>query len=478
MPITFRIPTPLRSLTAGRDEVPVEATTVRVAIDQLEEKCHGMKSRICDAKGELRRFINLYLNEEDVRALDGLGSSVKSGDTISIIPAIAGGADFRDMLAEARRKFGEIAPEAVQNKRAIGEQFVLVDVRESDEVRQGFIPGAVHVPRGFLEMRIDAAVPDRKTPVVLYCAGGNRSLLAAETLAALGYQNVESMAGGFGQWQREGRKIEKPVVLSDSDRRRYSRHLLIPEVGEKGQAKFLASKVLMIGVGGLGSPAAFYLAAAGIGTLGLVDFDVVDESNLQRQILHNTQSIGTSKIASATKTLKEFNPGVKVIPFEERLTSENIDRIVQDFDLVVDGSDNFPTRYLVNDACVKHKKPCVHGSVYRFEGQVTVFDPAHGGPCYRCLYPAPPPPDLAPSCAEAGVLGVLPGVIGLLQAVETVKVIGGFGKPLVGKLLSYDALESKFREFKLRRDPECAYCGENKSFPGYIDYESFCANPL
>jgi molybdopterin/thiamine biosynthesis adenylyltransferase/rhodanese-related sulfurtransferase len=384
---------------------------------------------------------------------------------------------FRDILADARSRQAETAPADVQRRRQSGESFVLIDVRESDEHRAGFVPGATHIPRGFLELRIENAVPDRDTPIVLYCAGGTRSVLAAQTLSAMGYRHLESMAGGFTEWARAGLPVEKPVTLSESDRRRYSRHLIIPEIGEKGQATLLASKVLMIGAGGLGSPAAYYLAAAGVGTLGLVDFDVVDESNLQRQILHAADRVGTPKIASATKTLTAFNPALKVVPFEERLDSRNIDRIIEGFDLVVDGSDNFPTRYLVNDACVKHRKPCVHGSVYRFEGQVTVFDPVAGGPCYRCLYPSPPPPDMAPSCAEAGVLGVLPGVIGVLQAVETLKVLVGFGKPLIGRLLHYDALETKFREFKLRRDPQCAYCGEGKAFPGYIDYEFFCANP-
>jgi molybdopterin/thiamine biosynthesis adenylyltransferase len=269
--------------------------------------------------------------------------------------------------------------------------------------------------------------------------------------------------------------VEKPTALSDADRRRYARHLNIPEVGEKGQAKLLEAKVCLIGAGGLGCPAAYYLAAAGVGTLGMVDFDVVDESNLQRQILHPTSRIGVKKIDSARRTLLEFNPGLKFLGFEERLRSGNVERILSDFDVIVDGSDNFPTRYLVNDACVKLKKPCVHGSVYRFEGQASVFDPQRGGPCYRCLFPEPPPPDLAPSCAEAGVLGVLPGVIGLLEAVETIKLILGIGDSLVGRLLAYDALGGHFREYRLSPDPNCHYCAKGKTFPGYVDYEEFCS---
>lgn len=386
-------------------------------------------------------------------------------------------ASGRDLMSLARQKFAEVTPEETERRLKADSQFALVDVRETDEYRQGFIPGAVHVPRGFLELRIENSLPDRKTPIVLYCAGGNRSILAAETLGRMGYENVSSMAGGFSKWAQEGRSVEKPIVLSEADRRRYARHLTIPEVGEKGQAKLLGSKMLLVGAGGLGSPAAYYLAAAGVGTLGIIDFDVVDESNLQRQILHPTSRVGQSKISSATKTLTDFNPGIKVVPFEERLNSDNVDRIFKDFDIVVDGSDNFPTRYLVNDASVHLKKPCVHGSVYRFEGQVTVFDPERGGPCYRCLYPEPPPPDMAPSCAEAGVLGVLPGIIGLLEAIEAIKLALNIGEPLVGRLLSYDGLKGKFQEFKLRRDPSCAYCGEGKAFPGYVDYELFCANP-
>lgn len=382
---------------------------------------------------------------------------------------------FQELILHAKKTQREIAPEEVARIVAAGEKLMLVDVRESEEYRSGSIPGAIHVPRGFLEVKIEAAVPDPNSILVLFCAGGTRSILAAETLSRMGYTNVLSMAGGFTKWVDEGRPVEKPAVLSEAQRRRYARHLAMQEVGEAGQAKLLASKVLLIGAGGLGSPVAYYLTAAGVGALGMVDFDVVDETNLQRQILHSSARIGMSKVESARQTLLAFNPALKFVPFEEKLTGENVERIVEGFDIVVDGSDNFPTRYLINDACVHLKKPLVHGSVFRFEGQVTVFDPQKGGPCYRCLYPEPPPPGLAPSCAQAGVLGVLPGIVGLLQATETLKHVLGIGRSLLGRLLVYDALGETFREFKIPKDPECAYCGQGKPFPGYVDYDFFCS---
>ncbi|HYE77672.1 MAG TPA: molybdopterin-synthase adenylyltransferase MoeB [bacterium] len=381
---------------------------------------------------------------------------------------------FRDQLAQLKADILEVPP--AEALAAVEAGAVLLDVRESEETREGHLPGAVCIPRGFLEMKIEGAVPDRSTPIVAYCASGTRSLFAAQTLRGLGYENVRSMAGGFTRWKDEGRPYETPVALDAADRKRYARHLAIPEVGEAGQARLLTSKVLLIGAGGLGSPAAYYLAAAGVGTLGLVDFDVVDESNLQRQILHTADRVGTPKVESARRTLLGYNPRLNLQTFEERLTSANAQRIVAGFDLVVDGADNFPTRYLVNDACVLLRKPNVHGSVYRFDGQVTVFAPHLGGPCYRCLYPEPPPPELAPNCAEAGVLGVLPGVIGLLQAVETLKLLLGIGHPYIGRLLTYEALSGRFRELRQARDPGCAYCGEGMPFPGFVDYEQFCAS--
>jgi molybdopterin/thiamine biosynthesis adenylyltransferase len=317
--------------------------------------------------------------------------------------------------------------------------------------------------------------PDLTRPVVIYCSAGNRSAFAAKTLAELGYEDVVSLAGGFTDWKRNGFPVQLQAGLDAPRRARYSRHLLIPEVGEEGQLKLLESKVLLIGAGGLGSPASLYLAAAGVGRIGIVDADVVDESNLQRQIVHSTDSLGEPKVESAKRTIEALNPDVEVVAYKERLTSENIERILADgWDVIVDGADNFPTRYLVNDASVWHKIPVVHGSIYRFEGQVTVFKP-HEGPCYRCLFPTPPPPELAPSCAEGGVLGVLPGVIGSLQASEALKLALGIGEPLVGRLLLFDALAATFDEVKLRRDPDCPVCGEQPTITEYVDYVQFCA---
>ncbi|MBI3358796.1 MAG: molybdopterin-synthase adenylyltransferase MoeB [Nitrospirae bacterium] len=477
MSIKVRIPTPLRPIVGGEAALQIKAETVIAVLDQIEKDHPGFKSRICDDAGKTRRFVNIFVNSEDIRYLDGMKTALQDGDTVSIVPAVAGGIQtYQERLAGLKKTLKEIAPEDVQKMIGGKEKVTLIDVRESEEYRGGHLPFAVSVPRGFLEMRIEEAATDRAAPLVLYCAGGIRSLFATETLKNMGYTSVVSMSGGFSGWTRKGFSIETPTLLSEKDRRRYSRHLLIPEVGEEGQIKLLKSKVLIIGAGGLGCPAAYYLAAAGCGTLGLVDFDVVDESNLQRQILHTTDRVGTSKIKSAMQTLSAFNGDVRIIPFEERISSSNIERIMQAFDIVVDGSDNFPTRYLVNDACVKLKKPCVHGSVYRFEGQVTVFDPQRGGPCYRCLYKEPPPPELAPSCADAGVLGVLPGVIGLLEAVETVKLILEIGDPLIGRVVCYDALEGSFQTFILRKDPACDYCKEGAVFPGFIDYDYFCAS--
>jgi sulfur-carrier protein adenylyltransferase/sulfurtransferase len=378
-----------------------------------------------------------------------------------------------ELLKDARSQVPEVtAAELAKQKPA------LIDVREKDEVDAGMLPGARHVPRGFLELRIEEAVPDRNADVVLYCAGGTRSLLAARTLREMGYTRVRSLTGGFGAWKDAGLPIDVPARLTDAQRSRYSRHLLIPEVGEAGQAKLLQSKVLLIGAGGLGSPAALYLAAAGVGRLGLMDDDVVDESNLQRQILHATDRIGMPKTESAKKTLNGLNPDVKVDEHRLRLNRDNALDLFAKYDLILDGSDNFGTRYLVNDACVLLGKPNVHGSIFRFDGQATTFIPGGGRPCYRCLFPEPPPPELAPSCQEAGVLGVLPGIIGLIQATEAIKVLLGRGEPLVGRLLLYDALEQRFREVKYARDPKCPSCGDHpltELLPEYT--EATCAIP-
>ncbi len=379
-------------------------------------------------------------------------------------------------LAELRQSIPELTPQEAFDFQSQGA--ALVDVREPDEVAAGSPPGALRLVRGFLELRIEEAVPDPEVTVLVMCAGGVRSLFAAEGLVQMGYKDVRSVAGGFNGWKNAKLPTEIPRVLNAQDRERYSRHLLIPEVGEAGQLKLMQSKVMLVGAGGLGSPAAYYLAAAGVGTLGIVDNDVVDRSNLQRQILHKDSDVGVPKIQSARETLEAFNPSVKLETHGVRLESGNVEEIFAGYDVVVDGSDNFPTRYLVNDACVKLKLPNVHGSIFRFEGQVSVFWPGYPerrGPCYRCLFPEPPPPDLAPSCAEAGVLGVLPGVIGTLEAVETIKILLGRGDPLVGRLLIYDALKARFSEVKQEPDPGCAYCSGDSPFPGYVDYEEFCA---
>ena len=383
-------------------------------------------------------------------------------------------ASYRDLLQQIKGEIDEIDVSRARELLAEADAAV-VDVRERDEWAEGHIPGAVHIPRGSLESRIEGAVPDRSQTVVVYCGSGSRSAFAAKTLEELGYGNVLSLAGGFTDWKRNGLPFELPRSLDDAKRRRYSRHLLIPEVGEEGQQKLLDSRVLLIGAGGLGSPAGLYLAAAGVGTIGIVDDDAVDETNLQRQIVHSTERLGDAKADSAKRTLEALNPDVAVKVFKERLTSDNVDRILgEGWDVIVDGADNFPTRYLLNDASVWHRIPVVHGSIFRFEGQATVFKP-HEGPCYRCLFPQPPPPELAPSCAEGGVLGVLPGVIGSLQANEALKLALGIGDPLVGRLLIFDALQATFTEIALRRDPDCPVCGENPTITDYIDYVEFCA---
>lgn len=363
---------------------------------------------------------------------------------------------YQEILEQKRTVVREVDPRESLRMREQGA--VLIDVREQDEVDQGTIPGAIHIPRGFLEMRIEEAVRDHSEPVVVYCAGGVRSLFGAESLMQLGYENVASMSGGFNGWKSAGLPWRVPQNLTPDQRRRYSRHLLIPEVGEEGQRKLLDAKVLLIGAGGLGSPAALYLAAAGVGTIGVVDADIVDDSNLQRQVIHTTDRLGIPKVESARLAIEALNPDVTVIKHEVRLDQSNVLDIFAQYDIILDGTDNFATRYLINDACVLLNKPNAHGSIFRFEGQATTFMPGDG-PCYRCLFPTPPPPELAPSCAEAGVLGLLPGTVGLIQATEVAKIILGIGQPLIGRLLTYDALEMEFRELRLSRDPECPMCG-------------------
>jgi sulfur-carrier protein adenylyltransferase/sulfurtransferase len=381
------------------------------------------------------------------------------------------------MLRHARSTITEWTATDVEQRIKQGERFPVVDVREKIEWNEGHLPNAVHVPRGFLELQIEEAVPDKDQPVLLYCAGGVRSALAAETLTQMGYKQPISMAGGYTAWKNAGLPTVLPRTLTDEARKRYSRHVLIPEVGEAGQLKLLDARVLLLGAGGLGAPAALYLAAAGVGTIGLVDPDVVEASNLQRQIIHSTARLGKLKTESARESIEGLNPDVKVITHNEWLDRSNVARIIEGYDLIIDGTDNFPTRYLVNDAALIAGKPVVHGSVFRFEGQVTVFKP-YDGPCYRCLFPEPPPPELAPSCAEAGVLGVLPGTIGMLQATEAIKLILGIGEPLVGRLLMYDALTETFDELQLRRDPHCPACGEDAHPEDLPTYEAFCGLPV
>jgi len=388
-------------------------------------------------------------------------------------------ATFRDVIERTRR---EIRETDVAGARALlADGAAALDVREGDEVAQGVVPGAVQIPRGFLEQRVEDALSDKTRPVVVYCAGGTRSAFAAKTLGEMGYNDVVSLAGGFTAWTGEGAPWEMPRLLTPEQRRRYSRHLLIPEVGEAGQQALLDARVLIVGAGGLGSPAALYLAAAGVGTLGVIDADVVDESNLQRQVIHTVDRIGTPKVDSARQTIVALNPDVRVETHETRLTKANALDLLANYDVILDGSDNFATRYLLNDACVLLQKPNVHGSIFRFDGQATTFVPADAAsPCYRCLFPAPPPPELAPSCAEAGVLGLLPGVVGLIQATEVAKLILGIGDLLVGRLLTYDALSMTFRDLRLTRDPDCPMCGlSGPSSLDEIEYSDVaCAIPV
>ena len=379
---------------------------------------------------------------------------------------------FRELLAQTKSQIREITTAQADERRSEA-GVVVLDVREPDEFEQGAIPGVIHIARGNLEAQIESRVADKMTPIVIHCAGGVRSAFAAKTLEELGYTDVVSMDGGFNKWKDEGRDWSIPAALAPAQRNRYQRHLLLPEVGVEGQLKLLGAKVLMLGAGGLGSPAALYLAAAGVGTIGIVDMDVVDESNLQRQILHNIDRVGEPKVDSAKKTLTMLNPDVNVVTYDVRLGADNILGIMAGYDVVVDGADNFPSRYILNDASVKLGIPIVHGSIFRFEGQVTVFDPKNG-PTYRDLLPQPPPAEFAPSCAEAGVLGVLPGIIGSIQALEAIKLILGLGDSLSGRILAFDALELSFHEYKLRRDPDNEVTWENRERIEVVELDGLC----
>lgn len=381
-------------------------------------------------------------------------------------------ANFRELLTATKAQITEIETDEADALRG-GDGVVILDVREPDENAQGAIPGAIFIPRGQLEGSIENKIQDKNSKVLIHCASGVRSAFAAKTLGELGYTDVASVAGGFNKWKDEGREWKAPQNLTAEQRNRYQRHLLLPEVDIEGQLKLLDAKVLMLGAGGLGSPAALYLAAAGVGTLGIIDMDVVDESNLQRQILHNIDRVGERKVDSAKKTLTLLNPDVNVVTHDVRLDASNVESIIADYDIIVDGTDNFPTRFMVNDASVKAGIPVVHGSIFRFEGMVTVFDPKNG-PTYRDMVPEPPPAELAPSCAEAGVLGVLPGIVGSLQAIETIKLILGLGDPLIGRLLTYDSMEQSFREYKVRKDPENPITWENRDKIQVVELDGLC----
>jgi len=385
-------------------------------------------------------------------------------------------ASFRELLNKAKSVINEIDTAGAQ-QRILNSSPIVLDIREPDEFEQGAVDGVTHIPRGHLEAQVEQRIQDHDAEIIVYCAGGVRSAFAAQTLGELGYTDVASMDGGFGKWKDEGRNWVTPQTLSPEQRNRYQRHLLLPEIGDEGQQTLLNARVLMLGAGGLGSPAALYLAAAGVGTIGIIDMDVVDESNLQRQILHNLDRIGDRKVDSAKKTLTLLNPDVDVVTYDTRLGADNILDILQGWDVVVDGADNFPSRYILNDASVKLGIPVVHGSIYRFEGQITVFDPLNG-PTYRDYIPVPPPAELAPSCAEAGVLGVLPGIVGTIQALETIKVILSLGDSLRGRILAFDSLEMSFREFKLRVDPENLITYENRDRIQIEEMNDLCSPSL
>jgi len=474
--------------------VEVPGTTAGEVLRNLDTQYPGIGERLFDENGQVKRFINVFVGDSEIRTLQGLDTPVSKEQKISIVPAMAGGQQGNgrvkpvrltreQLLQQVMAQIKEISPEDLRKALQQNPDWLVIDIREPYEVEQGHIPNAEIISRGFLELWIDELAYEADQPIVIYCAGGVRSALAAKALQDMGYTRVYSLAGGFEAWKEAGLPVEQPHIFTQEQRERYSRHFILPDVGEKGQARLLEAKVLLVGGGGLGSPAALYLAAAGVGTIGIIDHDRVDLSNLQRQVLYTTADVGRPKVEVAAERLRALNPDVHIVTYAEPLYSGNALDIIREYDIVINGSDNFPTRYLVNDACVLLRKPLVDASIFMFEGQVTVYQPAipelgvEGGPCYRCLYPDPPPPGEVPSCAEAGVLGVLPGVIGTLQAIEAIKLILGIGEPLIGRLLMYDALAQEFRVLKVQRNPECPVCGEHPSIRELIDYEQFCGVP-
>ncbi|MEC9052562.1 MAG: molybdopterin-synthase adenylyltransferase MoeB, partial [Actinomycetota bacterium] len=383
---------------------------------------------------------------------------------------------FQDMLAKAKAQITEISVQELHTRHQRESPPRVIDIREPDELQGGVIPGATTCPRGFLEPRIETVEPDRATPIAIVCAGGARSALGALALQHLGYEAVVSVTGGIGGWSRAGFALEHRKLLSQDQRARYARQIVLPQMGDTGQQALLDARVLCVGAGGLGCPTTLYLAAAGVGTIGIVDNDLADLSNLQRQILHGEDMVGVPKVDTAVQALGRINSGVELIPYNLRLDSTNVMEIFEGYDVIVDGTDNFATRYLINDACVLLGLPNVHGSIFHFDGQVTVFNA--GGPCYRCLYPKPPPPELAPSCAEAGVLGAICGMVGAMQAAETMKLILGAGDVLSGRVLSIDALKMSVREFETQRNPACPVCSDKPSITELVDYEQLCSDAL
>lgn len=480
------IPTPLRGCTDGRSEVDVDGKTVGAAMAALVADHPRLQGQLYDQNGALRSFVNLFLNDEDVRMLEGTDTTLSANDTIEILPAIAGGAPdhdspagehlettrTEDFVARKKRLEIEIPQMDVRTLADMNdvEAPLRIDVRGGDEWAEGHLPGAVHIDRGFLEMHVEQKVPDRSRKLVIYCQSGTRSLLAAETLRSLGYRNVASLIGGIKAWKDMGHELVAPARLNDAQKRRYSRHLTIPEIGIEGQKALSEARVLLIGAGGLGCPASIYLAAAGVGHLTIVDDDDIEESNLQRQILYNPDQIGQPKAETARETLTRFNPLISVEAMRIRLDEAGARTLFPDYDVIVDGTDNFSTRYVINDAAVACGKPVVHGAIYRFNGQVSVFgDKGHA--CYRCFSPEAPPPELAPSCAEGGVLGILPGTIGLVMATEVVKLLLSIGDSLTDRIVHYDALAAKFRELKIQKREDCPVCGNR----GVVDTKAQAA---